>query len=189
MIRINLLPYREARHRREILQHLLVAAGVLVLAVVCVTGTHIVYSNMLSDMQAEQDRLVAENRKLKRKIGEIAKLDKLREQVQVKLDAVVRLQEGRFRSLKTLVALSESMPENVWVSEINDEDGRISISGFGESNRAVAGFMRALQHSALFTNVKLEVIEGEQRDNLTIRKFDMTLERSESDGASASGQG
>ncbi len=177
MIHINLLPHREARRRREILQHLLAAVGVVVLAVIASASIHVIYTGMLSNLQEEEVRLIAENQKLKRQIGKIARLDKLRKQVQAKLDAIEDLQKGRFRSLETLVAFSQGIPENVWLREIRDEDGQISISGFGESNRAVARFMRALEGSAIFANVKLEVIERERQNNVNIRKFDMVLKR------------
>jgi len=177
MIRINLLPHREVRRRRQILQHLMAAVGVIVLAMVVSAGVHVFYTGILSGLQAEEVRLIAENQKLKRQIGKIARLEKLRKQVQAKLDAIEKLQKGRFRSLGTLVAFSQGIPENVWLSEIRDEDGQISISGYGESNRAVARFMRALQDSSIFANVKLEVIERKRQDHVSIRRFDMVLKR------------
>lgn len=177
MIRVNLLPHREARSRLQILQHLLAAAGVVVLAIICAIGMHLFYGNMLSGLQDEEARLIAENQVLKKKIGKIAELDKLRADVQSKLDAVDKLQKGRFRSLNTLLAFSSGIPENVWLKKIKDDGGQLSISGFGESNRAVARFMRALEHSSLFDGVRLEVIERARLNKVAVRKFDMFLKR------------
>ncbi len=177
MIRINLLPHRKARQRRQILQHLLAAAATVALAVVFAASLHVFYTGMLSDLQDEEGRLITENQALKKKIGKIAKLDKLRAEVQAKLDGVEKLQKGRFRSLETLIAFSRGVPENVWLKEIKDEGGRLSISGFGESNRAVARFMRALEHSALFGDVQLKVIKRSRLGDVPVRKFDMLLKR------------
>ncbi len=185
MIRINLLPYRNALRQRQILQHVAVALGVVALAAVISLGMHIYASSTLSGLENELAQLKHRNQELNKKIGEIRNLDKLRADVQRKLKLVDKLQQGRFRSLNTLVALSQAIPENVWLTNISDQGGSISLKGLGESNKAVANFMRALDRQPVFSNVRLLVIKRKTIGSVPVRQFSLTMQRVEASRVSA----
>jgi len=177
MIRVNLLPYRNARRQQQILQHMGVALGVIAFAAMISLGAHWIASADLSDLQEEYTQLKAQNDVLQLKIGKIRNLDALRADVEKKLQLVDHLQEGRFRSLATLNEVSKVIPENVWVSSIVDSGANIRITGLGESNKAVANFMRVLDESRIFANVRLEVISRVEATGIPIRNFSLTLTR------------
>jgi len=177
MIRINLLPYRPDRRKNKILQHLgwLFGSIALVTALLMLVST---YGNgQLTDLQAEFGQLKAQNIVLKKKIGKIRNLDKLRVDVERKLSLVDELQQGRFESLKALTALSAAIPENVWLTSIVDSSGKFKIAGLGESNKAVANFMRSLDKEPLFGNISLQVITRNEANGVPVRNFAMTLSR------------
>lgn len=177
MIRVNLLPYRNAHRRQQILQHLGVAFGVIAVAVIIALGMHAMASLELSGLQEEYTQLKAQNNILKKKIGKIRNLDALRADVEKKLKLVDRLQEGRFRSLKTLHELARVIPENVWLTNITDTGATIKLTGLGESNKAVANFMRQLDGSDLFSNVSLTVISRVDAGGVPVRNFALTMSR------------
>jgi len=177
VIRINLLPYRAALRQQQILQHLAVALGVIGVVVMLSLIMHLVATAQLSDLQDEFGNLRAQNMALQKKIGKIKNLDNLRKDVEKKLKLVDRLQAGRFRSLKTLYELTRTIPENVWLTQIVDKGGEIRLKGLGESNKAVANFMRALDKSPLFSNVRLQVISRTTVDDVPVRSFDLTFVR------------
>jgi len=130
----------------------------------------------LTALEDEFSELKSQNDVLRIKIGKIKDLDKLRTDVEKKLALVDQLQEGRFYSLLTLSGLADLIPENVWLSSIKDSDGKLSLAGMGESNKAVANFMRALDESKQFKNIRLRTITRNNVGNVPIRKFDLTLE-------------
>jgi len=177
MIRVNLLPYRAARRREQILQHLGIAFSVIAIAAVISLGAHWIASSELSDLQEEYTQLKAQNVALEQKIGKIRNLDALRADVERKLKLVDTLQEGRFRTLVTLNEVAKIIPENVWLTGVTDTGGNIKITGLGESNRAVANFMRVLDESNIFSNVRLEVISRTEAAGISIRSFSLTLTR------------
>lgn len=177
MIRINLLPYRAQRRQQQILQHLVVAATVLGAAVLLSLGAHWYASSKLAHLTQQYEQLRAENRVLMKKIGKIKDIDKLRADVQRKLKLVDELQLGRFRSFETLVALSRAIPENVWLTSIDDKGGKLHLTGLGESNKAVANFMRALAGTPIFGDVRLEVIQRTQVGEVPVRHFNLSLNR------------
>ncbi|MFQ5581198.1 MAG: PilN domain-containing protein [Mariprofundaceae bacterium] len=189
MIRINLLPYRAARRQEQILQHIAVALGAIGLVIVLSLILHLVATSQLSDLQNEYGNLRAQNVALQKKIGKIRNLDNLRKDVEKKLQLVDRLQAGRFRSLKTLHDLARVIPENVWLTQVANAGDEIKLSGLGESNKAVANFMRALDQSPLFSNVRLQVISRTTVENVPVRNFDLSLSRVDEigDGKNAKG--
>jgi len=175
MIRINLLPYRAERRQSQILQHI---AALLVVIFTASSGVFIAdlyKTSELTDLQDQFSEIKAQNDQLKIKIGKIKDLDKLRADVEKKLALVDQLQEGRFYSLSTFSKLSDLIPENVWLSDIKDSNGSLLINGMGESNKAVANFMRALDESTEFSNVQLQSISRSNVGNVPVRKFGLKL--------------
>ena len=177
MIRINLLPYRSKRRQSQILQHI---AALLIVVSISGFGIFVVVFIKKSELTALEDEfsdLKAQNDVLRIKIGKIKDLDNLRADVERKLALVDQLQEGRFYSLVTLSGLADLIPENVWLNNIRDANGSLSISGMGESNKAVANFMRALDESGKFSNISLKTIARSNSGNVPIRTFSLTLSR------------
>ncbi len=177
MIRINLLPYRAERRKKQILQHLAVLLGLILMTSAVLFSVDLYKTSELTTLEDEFGSLKSQNDILKKKIGKIRNLDKLRADVERKLELVDRLQEGRFYSLVTLNELANVIPENVWLTEISDNAGAIRLSGLGESNKAVANFMRALDQSEYFTNIGLKTIERTTVGDVPVRQFNLTMKR------------
>jgi len=177
MIRINLIPYRVERQQQQTMQHVSAFFAVVVLAVLLALGAHTIASLQLADLKEETIAIQKQNDDLKSKIGTIANLANLRSDVERKLKIVDRLQEGRFRSLKTLHAIASVIPENVWLDKIKEVGENIELSGLGESNKAVASFMRKLDKSPFFTDVRLGEISRVMQGGLPVRRFSLKLAR------------
>jgi len=177
MIRINLLPHRDEHRRNQILQYILVALAALVVTIVLLLSSYSWSSLQLDDAQDRLRSVQDENRSLKIKIGELSKFKEVQAEVQSKLDLVDTLQRGRFRSLESMQGLSFAIPKNVWLTDVKDSGGKISIDGLGESNRAVAAFMRALENQKVFSGVNLQLIKRESRGGVALRSFSLTMSR------------
>jgi len=177
MIRINLIPYRLARRQQQIMRHISIFFAVIIVGGLLDLGAHTAASMQLSDLKEESAMVEEQNAALEEKIGNIKDLDSLRADVERKLQLVDRLQEGRFRSLKTLGDIARIIPENVWLDGIADHGSEIELSGLGESNRAVAVFMRKLDQSDMFANVRLGEINRVKVDGLPLRRFSLRLSR------------
>lgn len=187
MIRINLIPYRTARRQHQIIQHLGTFIAVVIVAALGVLGAHTYSSLQLADLKEQTLQLQQQNQDLKQKIGKIENLEHLRMDVERKLKIVDRLQEGRFHSLRTLHEISLLIPENVWLDEINAQGKDLVLSGQAESNKAVAVFMRKLDQSPLFENIRLNLINRVMIGGLPVRKFSLKVVRKD-DAAVAADQ-
>ena len=177
MIRINLLPYRAQRRQSQIIQHLVVGITVVLVATALVFFADLVKSSELTELEDQFNNIKVQNDILKKKIGKIKDLDKLRADVERKLTLVEELQQGRFRTLITLDTLAKVIPENVWLQSIVDSDGKITLSGLGESNKAIANFMRALDQASIFTGISLSTINRTNAGNIAVRSFSLTMSR------------
>ena len=188
MIRINLLPYRAARRQNQILQHIAVFLVVVSVAAAGIFIADLFKTSELTSLEDEFSELKAQNDILRIKIGKIKDFDKLREDVERKLELVDQLQQGRFYSLLTLSGLADLIPENVWLSEIKDSNGKLSIRGMGESNKAVANFMRALDESDQFSDIRLQTITRNNAGNVPVRSFSLSLTRVVESGEKSNGK-
>ena len=131
----------------------------------------------LAGLQAEQALLKTQNAQLSKKIGELRNLDSLRKDVESKLQIVDELQAGRFRSFNTLVAIAKAIPQNIWLVALKDNAGSLSLTGLGESSKAVANFMRALETSVYFDDVHLTVDKEAEAEDIKVRQFVLTFHR------------
>ena len=154
-----------------------VALGAVTLVALISLGAPWISTSQLSSLKQEYQSLRGQNLALMKEIGRIKDLDKLRADVERKLGLVDQLQRGRFRSLNTFVALAKVIPANVWLTSIKDTGAEIRLSGIGESNNAVADFMRALDASPLFTNIRLQVITRTEASGMAVRQFDLVINR------------
>jgi len=188
MIRINLLPHRDEHRRNQILQYILVALATLIVTIVLLLSSFSWSSLQLDDAETRLRSVQDENRALKIKIGELSKFKEVQAEVQSKLDLVDTLQRGRFRSLESMQGLSVAIPRNVWLTDVKDSGGTISISGLGESNRAVAAFMRALENQKIFSGVNLQLIKRESRGGVALRSFSLTMSRIDPPAETESGK-
>ncbi|RMH61861.1 MAG: fimbrial assembly protein [Zetaproteobacteria bacterium] len=177
MIRINLLPYRAALRRRQVLRELLVGGGVLLIFLLLLTSWHLFSQARMDAMQRELTSLQAKNRAIERKIGEIRNIERLRREVESKLRLVDQLQTGRFRVLLALHEIARRIPDDVWLLSLQDQGHHIQLTGRAESNKAVAVLMRRLDASALFAEVRLQGITRQRVAGHNVREFKLLLSR------------
>jgi type IV pilus assembly protein PilN len=173
MIRINLLPAREARRRVE-LRHQLQAALVAVLAVV--GGSVWAYTSQSSNLAARQHDLTRVEEELKRLeevIKEVQKFETKKAQMEKKVGAIEDLKLQQSRPAHLLEDISHSLPDQMWLSSIKDIGGALQISGKSFDNVGIAAFMENLERLSSFGTVELiesksELVQGRQVVAFTI---------------------
>ena len=167
MIRINLLPAREARRRVE-LRHQLQATVVAVLAVV--GGSVWAYNSQSSALVARQHdlaRVEEELKLLEEIIKEVQKFETKKAQMEKKVGAIEDLKLKQSRPAHLLEDVSYSLPDQMWLSSIKDIGGALQISGKSFDNVGIAAFMENLERSSSLGTVELiesksELVQGRQ---------------------------
>lgn len=145
MIKINLLPVKEAKKKQKVLNQLLV--GFFIILAVC-TLLVLLYMNKQQEVQTLRDEVADIKAKQKeyRNVKEnINKLEQTEKRLKEKMNSINELQEGRDFFIKVLDKLSESVPPNqVWIDKVNyngEKGGKIRVQGSSYDKDAVAVFM------------------------------------------------
>lgn len=144
MIRINLLPHREAKRKQKKAAFIAMLAlgGILGVAVVLVVGG---YNASRISIQNERNlALKAANAELDKKIVEIATLKQEIEALKARQQAVEDLQGDRNQPVYLLDELVKQTPEGVYLKAFKQEGQRVSLSGYAQSQERVAELLRNL---------------------------------------------
>lgn len=148
MIKINLLPHREARRKQKQAAFiaLMSLGGLLGAVVVMMVGA---YNASQISIQEERNRVIAEaNAGLDLKIKKIADLKQEIEALKARQQAVEDLQGDRNQPVYLLDELVRQTPEGVYLKGFRQEGQRVTINGFAQSQERVAELLRNLAGSS-----------------------------------------
>ncbi|MGH8273164.1 MAG: PilN domain-containing protein [Gammaproteobacteria bacterium] len=162
MMRINLLPWRvEEQHRR--LQHF-----VLSLVLALIVGIAIVYWSWLmaggavDAQQARNSYLRQQIGQLNVKIRSINKLKKTRANLLARMRVIETLERSRPLVVHLFDQLAVTLPDSVYLTEIKNRDGTLSIKGIANSPSGVSNYMRNIAASPWLAPPNLEVVRTSQ---------------------------
>ena len=144
MIRINLLPHREAKRKQKqaAFVALMVLCGIAGLLIVIAVGG---YNARRISVQSERNaRIEAANQALDKQIAEIADLKQEIEALKARQQAVEDLQADRNQPVYLLDELVRQTPTGVHLSSFKQDGQRVVLSGYAQSQERVAELLRNL---------------------------------------------
>ncbi len=175
MIRINLLPWREARRKAHNLQFFILMGMVAGLAASIVLLVHGYYATRIST-QTERNRFLKdENAKLDKEIEEIKKL---KEEIQALLSrkqVIETLQADRAQTVYLLEQLVRQTPDGVYLKSIRQTGAKVNLTGYAQSNARVSTLMRNLEASPYLENPDLVEIKVAKVNNKRLSEFIMNV--------------
>jgi type IV pilus assembly protein PilN len=144
MIRINLLPHREAKRKlkKTAFVALMALGGILGAAVVLAVGG---YNATRIGIQSERNSVLATaNAELDKKIVAIATLKQEIEALKARQQAVEDLQGDRNQPVYLLDELVKQTPAGVYLKGFKQEGQRVTLTGYAQSQERVAELLRNL---------------------------------------------
>ena len=174
MAKINLLPWREAL-RKERMQQFYTTMGVFVVITVFLWGAvHFFNTQRIEYQQTRNQFLTTQIEALDKKIAEIELLEKEKQRLKARIEAIEQLQGNRPLIVHLFDEMVTSLPEGVSIVSVKQKGKAITISGVAQSNARVSSFMRKLEVSEWLGDPQLEVIEakdakGQRTSNFTMR--------------------
>jgi type IV pilus assembly protein PilN len=144
MIKINLLPHREAKRKQKkaAFLALLAASAVVGCAVVLVVGA---YNATRISIQNERNRVIKlANIELDGKIKQIATLKQEIESLKARQQAVEDLQGDRNQPVFLMDELVKQTPTGVYLKSFKQEGQKVAMNGFAQSQERVAELLRNL---------------------------------------------
>lgn len=160
MMKINLLPHREARRAADLRET--VAVLLLGLIVIC-GGVFFVDKGVKSDLamaEANVTQLQADIYRYKPQQKLVESFKKQKKQLQNKLDIIGSLEAARNGPVRVLDELTAQVPDRLWLTAIMTKGKGIKLEGQSLDTGVVADFLRGLNSSPYFTNVDLDKTAG-----------------------------
>ncbi len=166
MIRINLLPLRDAERavgRRN--QVSLVALGATISALIMIVP-YMIQGRQISQIDADITETQEQVAIYTKKVAEVRDLERLRVDVEAKLQVVQDLNDQRIGPARMLRDLSIATPENLWLLDFNEGNAHATLTGMALDNETIARFMRQLSASDYFVAVDLVETSRRGAENL-----------------------
>ena len=173
MAKINLLPWRD-KLRKELQQQFYVTVGTFIVITLCVWGAiHFINTQRIEYQQTRNQFLNDQIAHLDKKIKEIERLEKEKERLKARIEAIERLQGNRPLIVRLFDEMVTSLPDGVSIVTVKQAGKKITISGVAQSNARVSSFMRKLEASDWLSNPQLDVIQAKDEQGQRLSNFTM----------------
>lgn len=148
MIKINLLPHREEKRkqRKAAFLRMLALSSVMGAALVVAAGG--IIAAQISDQTQRNDFIKAENAKLDNQIKEIKTLKEEIEALKARQQAVEDLQSDRNQPVYLMDELAKQVPEGIYLRSFKEENQRVVLMGYAQSNERVSELLRNLGNNS-----------------------------------------
>ena len=175
MIRINLLPKeekpsREAMTWNSVFIWSLIAAAIVVVAGV---GFHIFHRYEIDALRAEIETKKAEQDQYRSQAAVVDELTAKRKMIAERLTAVESLDTNRSARVQLLDEIARSVPQYVWLVEMSEGGGILTIKGVAFSNLAISQFMDLLYEKDHIQAVRLLLIRRDEVDGQPVLTFEL----------------
>lgn len=171
MIRINLLPVREARRQAGLRQQALMLGGAA-LAAVLICGW-LQYS--VGARQAEEQERIgqarAELKGLEQTRKQVERFRKEKEEIERKLDVIAKLERSRQGPVRVMDEIASRIPKRMWLTEMSMSGGELKLQGVSLDAEIVAAFLASLSESALLQAVELDETRLAEHEGLRLNSF------------------
>lgn len=166
MIRINLLGAERAPKTRKVPsfdlgQRLTVACSlILVAAVVGIGWWYWALNNESARVDAEIVAAQQEAARLRSLLVEVQRFEAQRAQLQGRVQLIEQLRSGQSVPVQLLDHISRSLPEMLWLTEMAQDGGAVTIQGRSTTLVALSDFVGSLGNTALLQK-PIEIVDSQ----------------------------
>lgn len=171
MARINLLPWRETRRKRQQRDFgLMVGLAALLTAAAC-GGVHFFIEDMTSYQRDRNAYLQGEIKKLDKQIEEIKDLEKTRDKLIARMNVIYKLQSSRPEVVHLFDELVTTIPDGAYLTQVTQVNRSLTLDGRAESNARVSSYMRNIERSEWLAKPELKVVSSPGRSATDLSTF------------------
>ncbi len=200
MIRVNLLPIKQAR-RRSAGKTQLVVFAMLIVAELLAWG--VIYITTSSQLDAVKERVAqnqAEVQQAQAEVKDAEVLEKQKEQLTQQLAVLDELEKSRSGPVRVLDELQSMLspprneedrfaqlqknwnvdwdPRRLWISSVSEKDGKFQLNGGAVNADDVAEFLQRLSTGTYFHEVELEYVSVDTTMSKSAKTVQFALEGS-----------
>jgi type IV pilus assembly protein PilN len=155
MIRINLLPVKELQAEISRRRELTIGGVVLAVALLMLLSAHLLQSLQLSGLEKELATLRGDLQALNVKIKELGDLQNKIKEARGKNKIIDDLKKKKSGPVLVMENLANATPATLWLTDLKESGGSLSLSGLAVDNKTVAEFISGLEASKHFNGVEL----------------------------------
>jgi type IV pilus assembly protein PilN len=175
MIRINLLPHREIKRKRQQKEFLTMLGAVAGLGIAVWFAVHSYLDERLQEQNGRNKYLEGEIAELDKQIDEIKALKEQTDALLQRKKIVESLQSNRNETVTLLDQLVRQMPDGIYLKGVQQKGDKVTINGYAQSNARVSTFMRNLDASPYLEQPNLIEIKAVSDKNSRLNEFTLTI--------------
>ena len=181
MIRINLLAVERERTKRKstgisVAQRVTLACSLILVVTAAGVGWWF-WSLGQQSAQLDRDILAAEQeiQRLRSVLGQVQQFETQRVQLRQRVALIEELQRGRSAPVHMLDEISQSVPDRLWLTQIEQAEGVLTIEGRTTVLTALSDFVASLENSGYFkrpveiVNSQVETQQTSELVRFTVR--------------------
>ena len=175
MIRVNLLPHRAVKRRRQQQQFFIALGMVAFLGVAIWLLVHTTLSRTYQEQLSRNQYLQAEIVKLDKELEDIKKLKEMTASLLARKKVVETLQANRAEVVHLLDELARQLPDGVYLKAIKQQGSRVTLNGYTQSQARVSTLMRNLDASPHLENSNLIEIKAVPLGTTRVNEFTLNV--------------
>jgi len=157
MIRINLLPFREARKKENIRRQISIYVLSLVLLICLMVLAFIRLNSTLNGLKAQKREKVKELAKYKDTNRRLAEIKKELSEIRTKMEVIRGLEKNKMGPVQLLDEIASAVPrDKLWLRSLLEKKGVLTLEGTAMDNETVALFMNKLEAAPHIKTVDLK---------------------------------
>ena len=174
MIRINLLPHREEKRKAKRQQFFGLSGLISLLACLIVFLVYTIIGGYIEAQEGKNNFLKTEIAALDKEIDEIKKLQERTQALLARKQIIESLQHDRAEAVLLLSELVRQTPEGVYLRSVKQENVKITLVGYAQSNARVSSLMRNIEASSWLEKPVLVETKAAMVDKRRLNEFTMT---------------
>jgi Tfp pilus assembly protein PilN len=131
-------------------------------------------SARLGRMTAEFNEAQNFNSKAEASVAEIKKFKEDEAIIQSRITALQKIAKDRHREIRVMDLMQSVIPEKSWLTRVNIQPDKVSITGLALTDYEVSTFMEALTKSAFLMDVNLVSSTEILQEGVSLKKFEIT---------------
>lgn len=196
MIKINLIPFRDIEKKENIRRQVTIAILSVILVMMAMAYYHIRLNNTIVDMTAKIEGTKIELAAAEKEAKEVDKIKQELNKLNTKIQVIKTIETNRKASIKLLDHMTKMVDEQtsavesgtspdeigkpvkrLWFTSFQANGPNLNINGIALDNKTVADFMTRLEVSKIYNNVTLNTLKKESINNLNLKSFVITCQK------------
>jgi type IV pilus assembly protein PilN len=171
MPRINLLPWRAELRQKRKKEFLIALLGAVVVGSATVYASKLTVQGWISAQNNRNRILRDEITELDKQIQEIAGLETQRDRLLARMTIIDQLQRSRPEVVHLFDEIVNTIPEGVYLTELVQQDTRVTLKGSAQSSTRVSTLMRNIDNSEWLADPGLDVVQVVESGNSRSSQF------------------